>query len=82
MDYAIIILSSVTHANRVKSECEKKGIFASVGHTPKSLSKKGCSFMVRVKLKDLKYVKEIVDKLLLKTYGIYRQSAEGRYDIL
>ncbi len=82
MEYAIIIVSSVTYAKRVEKECEKRGITCVIGHTPAALAKKGCSFMVRVKMRDLKNTLAIIDMLMLKTFGVYRRKGDGTYDIL
>ena len=53
-----------------------------IGHTPAALAKKGCSFMVRVKMRDLKNTLAIIDMLMLKTFGVYRRKGDGTYDIL
>ncbi|MBQ7039110.1 MAG: DUF3343 domain-containing protein, partial [Clostridia bacterium] len=66
MDYVLIILSSVTHARRVQKECEKRGIFAAIGHTPKKIASRGCSFMVKVKQKDYAKTLDIINSLMLK----------------
>lgn len=81
MDYVIIILSSVTHARRVQKECEKKGIFAAIGHTPKKIASRGCSFMVKIKQKDYDAVMDIIDYLMLKNYGSYKKIGDDSYDL-
>lgn len=78
----IIVLSSVTHARRVQKECEKRGIFASIGHTPKKIADRGCSFMVKVKEKDYSSVLNIINTLMLKNYGSFLKVGEDRYDLL
>lgn len=81
MDYVLIILSSVTHARRVQKECEKKGIYAAIGHTPKKIANRGCSFMVKVKQKDYNAVMDIIDYLMLKNFGSYVKTGEDSYDL-
>ncbi len=82
MDYAIVVLSSVTYARRVQTECEKRGIVSTIGHTPKKIARKGCSFMIKVSMKNLKAVLDVIDSLMLKTYGIYKKTGEDSYDLL
>lgn len=82
MEYAVIILSSVTYAKRVEKECEKYGITCTIGHTPAQIAQRGCSFMVKVRMCDLKKVMELIDKLMLKTFGVYRKKGDGTYDLL
>lgn len=81
MDYVFIILSSVTHARRVQKECEKKGIYAAIGHTPGKIASRGCSFMVKIRQKDYKAVMDIIDFLMLKNFGSYKKTGEDSYDI-
>lgn len=81
MDYVLIILSSVTHARRVQKECEKRGIFAAIGHTPKKIANRGCSFMVKVKRKDYDSVIGITESLMLKIYGSYLMTGVDSYDL-
>lgn len=82
MEYAIIVLSSVTYARRVQTECEREGIACTIGHTPKQIARRGCSFMVKVNIKNLNKALSVVDKLMLKTYGIYKKTGEDSYDLL
>lgn len=81
MENVLIVLSSVTYARRVQKEGEKQGIYISIGHTPKKISVKGCSYMVKFRKKDFNSVKKIIDNLMLKTYGIYIERGAGNYDI-
>ena len=38
--------------------------------------------MVKVNMKNLNKALSVVDKLMLKTYGIYKKTGEDSYDLL
>ncbi len=80
-DYALVILSSVTYAKRMEQLLERKGITCTVGHTPKVLAQKGCSYAVKLKMRDLPVLLNVAESLALKIYGVYRKKGEG-YDLL
>ena len=80
-EYALVILSSVTYAKRIEHLLERKGVTATVGHTPKTLAQKGCSYAVKVKMRDLPLLLELTESLALKVYGVYRKKGDG-YDLL
>ncbi|MBR3942305.1 MAG: DUF3343 domain-containing protein [Clostridia bacterium] len=80
-DYALVILSSVTYAKRMEHLLERKGITSTVGHTPKSLAQKGCSYAVKLKMQDLPVLLNLADSLALKVYGVYRKKGDD-YDLL
>ncbi|MBQ2968145.1 MAG: DUF3343 domain-containing protein [Clostridia bacterium] len=81
-DYVLVILSSVTYAKRVEQLLERSGITCAIGHTPKRIAKKGCSYMVKVKRADLPALLKITDELMLKIHGIYRKKGDADYDLL
>ena len=55
MEYVLIVFSSLTTANKIKSELEKKyGIKSKVIQTPKSIPIKSCSYCIRLALADSK----------------------------
>lgn len=80
-DYALLVLSSVTYAKRVEQILERRGITSAIGHTPKQLAKKGCSYAVKLKMRDLPEALKITDELMLKVQGIYRRKGDS-YDLL
>ncbi len=82
MEYGVIVLSSVTYAKRVEKECEKCGITCTIGHTPAKIAQQGCSFMVKVAMRDLENTRSIVNRLMLKTFGVYKRRRDGEYDLL
>ena len=80
-EYALIIVSSVTYAKRIEQIAERKGITVTIGHTPKCLAQKGCSYAVKVKMRDKAAVLKIAEELMLKVFGVYRRKGEA-YDLL
>ena len=38
--------------------------------------------MIKVSMKNLKAVLDVIDGLMLKTYGIYKKTGEDSYDLL
>lgn len=81
-DYALLVLSSVTYAKRVEQILEQRGITSAIGHTPKHIAKKGCSYTLKLKMRDLPEALKITDALMLKVQGIYRKKGDGDYDLL
>lgn len=71
MEYAWIIYTSVTFAERVKRECRQKLKHCSVRQTPSSISQSGCSYGVRCYIKDLPVIFDISHELQLKIKGVY-----------
>lgn len=42
-------------------------------HSPKTLSKHGCSYSVKVKNENLKQIYALVEKMGLKVYGVFKE---------
>ncbi len=82
MNYSIIALSSVTAAKRVERLALENGIFCQTLHTPKIISKNGCSHSVRVKRHLTGDILGICSKLGIQVKGVYaeRTVAKGRVE--
>ena len=74
MEYYLAIYSSVTLANRVKRQMAAKGDRVNVIHTPKSISKGGCSYALRFKKNRLPIVIQISQEFGIKIKSIYKES--------
>jgi hypothetical protein len=79
VNYYLVVLSSVTTAKRVEKAASDMMISCFVVHTPKGLSKYGCSHSVKVKEQDVKRVLEICRKMALEIRGVFREiKQDGR----
>lgn len=74
MEYYLVVYSSITLARRVKKQITKDGSSASVIHTPKCISKGGCSYSVRIKKNKLPEIKEISSDFDIQIMGVYKES--------
>ena len=79
MNYAIVVLTSITAAKRVERIAGRYGITVCTKHTPKIISPSGCSHSVRVKETRLQDVLKICADLKLSIRGVYREvQTEGQ----
>lgn len=78
MEYSIIALSSVTAAKRVERVALENGILCQTLHTPKIISKYGCSHSVRVKKNMTEKILLICNKLGIQVRGIYLEKSAGK----
>ncbi len=78
MDYSIISLSSVTAAKRVERAALENGILCQTLHTPKVISKYGCSHSVRVKKVETEKVLLICRQLGIQVRGVYEEKIVGK----
>ena len=76
MDYYLCIYSSVTLATRVRKQLSKDGEYVGMLHTPKAISKGGCSYALRFKKNKLAAAKKVSEQLGIKIKGIYREVLE------
>ncbi|MCG8502949.1 MAG: DUF3343 domain-containing protein [Firmicutes bacterium] len=76
MEYYLVIYSSITLANRVKRRVAKDGSYVGIIHTPKCISKGGCSYAIRCKKHKLADVKKVSAALKITIRGIYREINE------
>lgn len=77
MEYYLAIYSSITLANRVKQYLSQTGEYAKVIHTPKHLTKSGCSYALRFKKDNLFMVKQISKDFGIKIRGLYKECIEN-----
>lgn len=69
----LLIFGSATTAKRVEKTAAKYGVLATVIHTPKSISKSGCSHAVKIDEKDYKTVNTIITNSDVKILGVYKE---------
>ena len=74
MEYCLAVYSSMTLANRVKTYVKQPGEYVNIIHTPKILSKGGCSYSLRFKCHKLQAVKNISENLGIKIKGVYKET--------
>ncbi len=78
MSYSIIALTSVTAAKRVERAALDNGIICMTLHTPKIISKYGCSHSVRVKQALTDEVLTICKQLGIQIRGVYLEKSVGK----
>lgn len=77
--YYLIAYNSITFANRIKKHFASDGDFVGILHTPKELSKGGCSYSVKVKPEKIKQVLDASNRFGFKIKGVYKQTGDGNY---
>ncbi len=74
MEFALIVFSSLTTANKIKSELEKKySIKSRVIQTPKNIPLKSCSYCVRIAQTDMPMAWNMVKSLDVYTKGVFSE---------
>ncbi len=74
MEFVLIVFSSLTTANKIKSELEKKySIKSKVLQTPKNIPVKSCSYCVKVSEADMSKAWNMVKSLDVYTKGVFRE---------
>lgn len=74
MEYVLIVFSSLTTANKIKSELEKKySIKSRVIQTPKNIPVKSCSYCVRISQGDMSKAWNVVKNLDVYTKGVFSE---------
>lgn len=69
----LLIFGSATTAKRVEKTASKYGIISNVIHTPKSISKSGCSHAVRLNEKDFNNIRNILINSDIKVLSVYKE---------
>ncbi|MDK2798759.1 MAG: hypothetical protein PWP27_509 [Clostridiales bacterium] len=77
MEYYLVIYSSVTLATRVKKYMPYDGDYIGIVHTPKSISKGGCSYALRCRKNKLSLVKKVSQDLGIKIKAIYLETIQN-----
>ncbi len=77
MNYILVVFTSVTTANRLKSLIQKKyAIESTLVQTPKVIAAKGCGYALKMEEKHTDTVWKIITDSGLSSKGIY---TEGDY---
>ena len=79
MLYYLIICRSLTYAQRTARLLERAGIGSHVMRTPKTISKEGCNYCVRLKESRLADALKLLRRENISPKQIYLQSADGVY---
>lgn len=79
MENVLIVFLSMTTANRIKSELERRyGIKSKVMQTPKTIPVKSCSYCIRLAAGDLQKTWNMIKNLDVYTKGVYRESDNSK----
>lgn len=79
MDNVLIVFLSMTTANRIKSELEKRyGIKSKVMQTPKTIPVKSCSYCIKLSSADLNKAWNMIKGMDIYTKGVYRESDNSK----
>ena len=81
IDRLLVVFSSATTATRVKNELARNKISAKVVQTPKSLSKSGCSYSVKVPESALLAAENASAALGVKIKNVFRENGND-YEII
>ena len=79
MLYYLIICRSLTYAQRTAKVLERAGINSHVMRTPKSISKEGCNYCVRIKEQRLTDALKLLQRENMGPKQIYLQNPDGSY---
>ena len=75
MNNILIVFASLTTANKVKSELEKRfGISSKVMQTPGAIKLKSCSYCLRISDDNLNTALGFIKENDVRTKGAYRES--------
>lgn len=75
MSNVLIVFASLTTANKIKKELEKRfGIPSNVLQTPKAIPLKSCSYCIRISKDNLQTAWDFVKKNDVYTKGVYQES--------
>ncbi len=85
MEYYLAKYSSMTLASRVKKRVNRDGSYVGVIHTPKCISKGGCTYSLRFKKNKLNEVENVSHELGIKIKGLFKEikeNGEKRYETI
>ncbi len=69
----LLMFSSVTAAKRIEKTIAKYGVLSTVVHTPKSISKSGCSHSVRISERNLTLVLKLLENSDVRPLGVFKE---------
>ena len=78
--YYIIAYSSITYATRIRNYFKYDGDYVGMLHTPREISKGGCSYSIKVKPGKLEQVLEVSKQCGFKIKGVYLQTDADTYE--
>ena len=79
MEYCILIVRSVTHAQHAVRTLERCGLRAAMFRAPAGLTNRGCSYAVRIRAADLDAARRCLNRAELTPLAIYgREGNEYR----
>lgn len=79
MVYYLIICRSLTYAQRTVRILERAGISGHVMKTPRSISKEGCNYCVKISEQRLTDSLKVLRREGMAPKQIYLQNADGAY---
>ena len=72
-----VVFNSVTLATRVMTYFKYTGERVRLAHTPKTISKGGCSYSVIVEKHIVPKVMEVASQYGIKVLGVYEETTDG-----
>lgn len=72
-----VLFNSITMATRVRNHFKYEGVTLGMAHTPKEISKGGCSYSLIVKPVYLNNVLSAADDFGISVKGVYKQTESG-----
>ena len=82
MQYTIIMLRSLTYAQRAARALERMGFFASVTKAPQELAQTGCHYGVKVRSDSLDDALAVLEKAGYRTGQIIGLDDRGRASVV
>jgi len=81
MNHYLIVCRTVTQAQQVGWLLDTAGISHRIFRTPTQLGRRGCSYSVRIREKDLRIAQELMHVQNLIPMAIYLQSQHGYSEV-
>lgn len=71
MNEILVVLSSLTSANRLKKYLSKMGVTVYIIQTPKAMQLSGCGYSLRANYNDIDMIFDAIDDLKVSTRGAF-----------
>ena len=81
MSYYLILFRSLTYAQRGAAALERAGITAQIMRAPKSVSKAGCGYCIRISQRWFPDALQILRRTGLDPLQVYRTSGGGYEEV-
>ncbi len=72
-----VLFNSITMATRIRNHFKYEGVSLYMAHTPKEISKGGCSYSIIVKPKYLEDILNVASEYGIAVKGVYEQTESG-----